>query len=73
MKRFFDSEACLLTIIGLGFVIASVASFIECLGKSYVTPTGYSTVFAVGLIGLMSLVFAGIIWHDDKKKDALFQ
>lgn len=73
MKRFFDSDVCLLTIIGLGFVIASVASFVECLGKSYVTPTGYSTVFAVGIIGFMSLVFAGIIWHDDKKRNALFQ
>ena len=67
MKKFFDSEACLLTIIGLGFVAASVCTFIQLLGKPHVSLIGYYTVSLVGFLGLVSLFLAGVIWHDDKK------
>ena len=67
MKKFFDSEACLLTIIGLGFVAASVCTFIQLLGKPHVSLIGYDTVSLVGFLGLVSLFLAGVIWHDDKK------
>ena len=67
MKKFFDSEACFLTIIGLGFVAASVCTFIQLLGKPHVSPIGYDTVSLVGFLGLVSLFLAGVIWHDDKK------
>ena len=67
MKKFFDSEACFLTIIGLGFVAASVCTFIQLLGKPHVSLIGYYTVSLVGLLGLVSLFLAGVIWHDDKK------
>ena len=67
MKKFFDSEACLLTIIGLGFVAASVCTFIQLLGKPHVSLIGYYTVSLVGFLGLVSLFLAGVIWHDYKK------
>ena len=67
MKKFFDSEACLLTIIGLGFVAASVCTFIQLLGKPHVSLIGYYAVSLVGFLGLVSLFRAGVIWHDDKK------
>ena len=67
MKKFFDSEACLLTIIGLGFVAASVCTFIQILGKHHVSLIGYYTVYLVGFLGLVSLFLACVIWHDDKK------
>ena len=67
MTKFFDSEACLLTIIGLGFVAASVCTFIQLLGKPHVSLIGYYTVSLVGFLGLVSLFLAGVIWHDDKK------
>ena len=67
MKKFFDSEACLLTIIGLGFVAASVCTFIQLLGKPHVSLIGYYTVSLVGFLGLVSLFLAGVLWHDDKK------
>ena len=67
MKKFFDSEACLLTIIGLGFVAASVCTFIQLLGKPHVSLIGYYTVSLIGFLGLVSLFLAGVIWHDDKK------
>ena len=67
MKKFFDSEACFLTIIGLGFVAASVCTFIQLLGKPHVSLIGYYTVSLVGFLGLVSLFLAGVIWHDDKK------
>ena len=67
MKKFFDSEACLLTIIGLGFVVASVCTFIQLLGKPHVSLIEYYTVSLVGFLGLVSLFLAGVIWHDDKK------
>ena len=67
MKKFFDSEACFLTIIGLGFVAASVCTFIQLLGKPHVSLIGYYTVSLVGFIGLVSLFLAGVTWHDDKK------
>ena len=66
MKKFFDSEACLLTIIGLGFVAASVCTFIQLLGKPHASLIGYYTVSLVGFLGLVSLFLAGVIWHDDK-------
>ena len=67
MKKFFDSEACLLTIIGLGFVAASVCTFVQLLGKPHVSLIGYYVVSLVGFLGLVSLFLAGVIWHDDKK------
>ena len=67
MKKFFDSEACFLTIIGLGFVAASVCTCIQLLGKPHVSLIGYYTVSLVGFLGLVSLFLAGVIWHDDKK------
>ena len=67
MKKFFGSEACLLTIIGLGFVAASVCTFIQLLGKPHASLLGYYVVSLVGFLGLVSLFLAGIIWHDDKK------
>ena len=67
MKKFFGSEACLLTIIGLGFLAASICTFIQLLGKPHASLTGYYTVSLVGFLGLVSLFLAGVIWHDDKK------
>lgn len=66
MKKFFDSGACPFTIIGLGFVVASVCTFIQLLGKPHVSLIGYCVVSLVGFLGLVSLFLAGDIWHDDK-------